>query len=225
MQIVAADNVAETAAELLADRLRELTKDGRRASIAISGGETPWPTLNCLACLALPWEAIDLYQVDERIVPADDPARNLARLRSVLADRVPVRLHPMPVEAADLDRAAADYAAALPAELDIVQLGLGGDGHTASLVPGDAALSVTGADVALTAPYQGNRRMTLTYPALNRAGMILWLVSGSGKREALGRLLAGSAAIPASGIAREQAIVVADRAALGPWSDPAQTRD
>lgn len=215
MEIVAADNIAEIAADRIAERLRELTRDGRRASIAISGGETPWPTLNCLACVALPWEAVDVYQVDERIVPIGDPARNLARLKTVLTDRVPVKLHPLPVEAADLEQAAADYAASLPPALDIVQLGLGADGHTASLLPGDPALGVEDRDVALTAPYQGHRRMTLTFPAINRAGAVFWLVGGAEKRAALERLLSGDEEIPASWVARERAVVVADRAALG----------
>ncbi len=215
MEIVVADNVAEAAADMLADKLRELTGDGRRASMAVSGGETPWPMLERLADFAIPWDQIDVYQVDERIVPIDDPARNLARLKTVLTDRVPAKLHAMPVEATDLERAAADYAAALPPVLDIIQLGLGADGHTASLVPGDPALAVEDADFALTRPYQGHRRMTLTFPAINRAGAIFWLVSGAGKRAALKKLLAGNEEIPAAWVEREQAVVIADHAALG----------
>ena len=215
MEIVAADDVAEVAAQRLAERLRELTRNGRRASIAVSGGSTPWPALERLATFAIPWNLIDVYQVDERIVSIDDPARNLARLKMVLTDRVPATLHAMPVEAADLEQAAARYAASLPSLLDIVQLGLGSDGHTASLVPGDPALAVEDADVALSGPYQGHRRMTLTFPAINRAGAIFWLVSGAGKRAALDQLLSGDEGIPGSRVARDQAVLIADRAALG----------
>ena len=214
MRIVEAEDVAAAAAAFLADRLRGLTADGRPASIAVSGGTTPWPMLAALAKVDLPWDRIDIYQVDERIAPAGDPARNLTRLAEIFAS-VPAALHPMPVEASDLDGAAADYATTLPPVLDIVQLGLGGDGHTASLVPGDPVLDVTDRDVAVTEPYQGHRRMTLTYPAINRAGLILWLVAGAGKSEALAALLAGDPNIPAGRIGQDQAVLFADSAALG----------
>jgi 6-phosphogluconolactonase len=125
----------------------------------------------------------------------------------------------MPVEAPDLQAAVARYAASLqeiagsPPVLDLVHLGLGPDGHTASLVPGDRVLEVTDADVALTGIYQGRRRMTLTYPMINRARRILWLVTGSEKVEMLGRLRKGDASIPAGRIRQDQAIVFADQAA------------
>jgi 6-phosphogluconolactonase len=102
-----------------------------------------------------------------------------------------------------------------PPVLDLVHLGLGPDGHTASLAPDDAVLNVTGAAVALTGIYQGRRRMTLTYPALNRARHVLWLVTGSEKTEMLRRLLEGDESIPAGRVSREQAVVLADRAAAG----------
>ena len=124
----------------------------------------------------------------------------------------------MPVEAEDLERAAHDYAAFLaartgePATLDVVHLGMGSDGHTASLVPGDAVLDVDGSDVALTAaPYQGRRRMTLTFPVLNRARALLWLLTGAGKAEMLRRLRDGDSSIPAGRVSRERALVFADR--------------
>lgn len=213
MRVVKTDDPAAAAAELLAERLRDLTRNGKRASLAVSGGTTPWPMLRALASRNLPWPQLDIFQVDERIVPDGHAARNLAGPRNALGDR-PVALHPMPVEASDLDQAAADYAKRLPARLDIVQLGLGADGHTASLLPGDSALDVLDSDVALTGVYQGHRRMTLTYPAINRAGLVVWLVTGAEKREAVDRLLAGDETIPAGRVAAEEAVLVADRAAL-----------
>ena len=103
-----------------------------------------------------------------------------------------------------------------PPVLDLVHLGLGPDGHTASLVPGDPVLDVTDADVALTGVYQGRRRMTLTYPILNRARRILWLVTGSEKAGPLVRLRQGDPSIPAGRVRQDQALVLADRAAAGP---------
>ena len=143
--------------------------------------------LRALAGEDVPWEQVHVVQVDERVAPAGDPDRNLTHLRESLLTRVPLRpeqIHAMPVEAPDLEAAAASYARTLqeiagsPPVLDLVHLGLGPDGHTASLVPGDPVLDVTDADVALTGVYQGRRRMTLTYPMLNRSRRILWLVTG-----------------------------------------------
>ena len=173
----------------------------------------------------VPWEHVHLLQVDERVAPAGDPDRNLTHLRESLLDHVPLpseQIHAMPVEAADLEAACAQYAATLraiagsPPVLDLVHLGLGPDGHTASLVPGDQVLDVTDVDVALTGPYQGRRRMTLTYPVINRARRILWVVTGADKVTMLGRLLDGDPSIPAGRVQRDSAVVVADRAAAGP---------
>jgi len=180
--------------------------------------------LRALAREEVPWKAVQVVQVDERVAPAGDPDRNLTHLRESLLEQAslhPEQIHAMPVEAPDLDLAAAEYAAALqkiagsPPVLDLVHLGLGPDGHTASLVPGDRVLQVTDADVALTAVYQGRRRMTLTYPILNRSRRVLWLVTGSDKAEMVGRLYAGDTSIPAGRVNRERALILADRAAAG----------
>jgi len=172
----------------------------------------------------VPWPAVHVVQVDERVAPAGDPDRNLTHLRESLLDRaplVPEHIHPMPVESADLQAAAAQYAATLhqiagsPALLDLVHLGLGPDGHTASLVPGDPVLNVKNADVALTGVYQGRRRMTLTYPIINRSRRVLWVVTGGEKEQMLNRLLAGDESIPAGRVSRERALLLADAAAAG----------
>lgn len=197
--------VAEAAAEAV---------DARgRFTWAVSGGRTPWAMLARLA-ERMPWEETTVFQVDERVAPDGDPDRNLVHLeRALPLDRVELR--PMPVTAADLDAAAAEYAASLPAAFDLVHLGLGADGHTASLVPGDPVLGETDRDVALTGIYEGRRRMTLTYPTLDRARSILWLVVGSDKAAALDRLLARDPSTPAGRVSTENALVLADRAAAG----------
>jgi 6-phosphogluconolactonase len=163
----------------------------------------------------MPWDKVTIFQVDERIAPEDDPDRNLTQLQRSLPPGGAADVRPMPVWAEDLEAAAAMYAESLPDQLDLVHLGLGPDGHTASLVPGDEALSVQDRDVVLTGPYQGRRRMTLTYPALNRARQILWLVTGEDKVDALRRLRAGDQSIPAGWVSTENALVLADVAAAG----------
>ena len=190
-------------------------------TLASSGGGTAAALLDALAASAVPWPRVHLLQADERVAPDGDPRRNWRGLAERLLARVdlpPSNLHPMPVTAQDLAAAALDYAALLqrlagrPPVLDLVHLGLGEDGHTASLVPGDDALH-TVLDVAVTGEYAGLRRMTLTFPVLARARRLLWLVTGSGKAAMLARLVAGDHGIPAGRVARERALVVADRAA------------
>ncbi|MDQ3945532.1 MAG: 6-phosphogluconolactonase [Actinomycetota bacterium] len=189
-----------------------------RFTLAVSGGTTPKRFFEELTHRPLPWRSIHVFQVDERVAPPGHSDRNLAGLTRHLVERVPIpaaNVHPMPVEAADLAAAAADYAAELrevcgpEGVLDLVHLGLGDDGHTASWPPGDPVVDVTDADVAVIGPFRGYRRMTLTPPAVNRAGRILWLVDGAGKAPVLARLLDGDPTIPASRVRREGAVIVA----------------
>jgi 6-phosphogluconolactonase len=214
--------VAHKAATVVAADLRSAIAARGRFIMAVSGGRTPWTMLRALADEGLPWEHVHVFQVDERVAPAGDPDRNLTHLRASLLDHAPLpadNVHAMPVEAADLDRAAAQYAETLrevagrPTVLDLVHLGLGPDGHTASLVPGDPAVDVTDTDVAISGPYQGHRRMTLTFPIINRSRRILWLVTGDEKAATLVRLRDGDRSIPASRVRRDGALVLADRAA------------
>src|SRR5467141_3047983 len=219
-----ADCVARAAAATIAADARAAIAARGRFALAVSGGHTPWIMLRALAEEGIPWAGVHVFQTDERVAPAGDPDRNLTHLRESLPQHAPLRpeqIHAMPVETADLQAAATQYAQALreiagsPTVLDLVHLGLGPDGHTASLVLGDGVLDVTDADVALTGVYQGRRRMTLTYPMLNRARRVLWVVTGSEKIEMLRRLRDGDVSIPAGRVRREQALVLTDRAAAG----------
>ena len=209
-----ADAVAERGAQVVASAAAMAVADRDRFTLAVSGGRTPWAMFAALHG-RMPWEKVTIFQVDERIAPEDDPDRNLTQLKGALPPGGAADVRPMPVWAEDLEAAAALYADALPDKLDLVHLGLGPDGHTASLVPGDAVLAVQDRDVALTGEYQGRRRMTLTYPALNRARQLLWLVTGDDKVHALRRLRAGDQTIPAGWISTDNALVLADAAAAG----------
>jgi len=217
-----ADAVARKAAEIIAADARAAVLARGRFVMAVSGGHTPWLMLRALANEDVPWQSVNVIQVDERVAPAGDPDRNLTHLRESLLEHAPLRpeqIHAMPVEASDLEAAAKHYAltvqeiAGTPPVLDLAHLGLGPDGHTASLVPRDPVLDVTDADVALTGVYQQKRRMTLTYPMLNRSRRILWLVTGKDKVTALARLRDGDRSIPAGRIRQDQALVLADSAA------------
>jgi 6-phosphogluconolactonase len=219
-----AEAVARRAAAIVAEAARAAVEARGRFVLAVSGGRTPWRMLEGLARERVPWDAVHVAQVDERVAPEGDPERNLTHLRESLLARAPLRrdhVHAMPVEAPDLAEAAARYARTLrevagsPLEIDLVHLGLGDDGHTASLVPGDPVLAVRDADVAPTGVYQGRRRMTLTYPTLDRARRILWLVTGAGKAAMLERLRRGDTSIPAGRVRQDRALALADRAAAG----------
>ena len=217
-----ADAVARRAAAFIADAARTAVSARGRFVFAVSGGRTPWIMLRVLAEEELPWEAVEVVQVDERVAPEGHTDRNLTHLRESLLERAPLKpgqIHAMPVEAEDLGAAAGEYGETLDGltgpsgRLDLVHLGLGPDGHTASLIPDAPELDVRDAPVAVTGVYQGRRRMTLTYPVLDRARRILWVVTGDDKREMLPRLRDGDAAIPAGRVASGNAVVLADRAA------------
>jgi 6-phosphogluconolactonase len=217
-----ADAVARAAAAFTVAEARAAVDARGRFIMAVSGGRTPWAMLRALANEPMPWPEVHVVQVDERIAPDGDAERNLMHLRESLLAHSPLapdHVHAMPVEWANLHKASERYGATLrdiagaPPVLDLAHLGLGPDGHTASLVPGDPVLDVTTADVAITGIYQGRRRMTLTYPMLNRSRRILWLVTGPEKADMLLRLGDGDRSIPAGRISREQAVVLADDAA------------
>ena len=219
-----ADSVAREAASLIAVAARAAVAERGRFIMAVSGGHTPWVMLRNLTREEVPWDKVHLAQVDERVAPPGHPDRNLTHLQESQLEHAPLppeQIYAMPVESVDLESAAKQYAATLakiagsPPVLDLVHLGLGPDGHTASLVPGDAVLEVNDADVAVTGIYQGRRRMTLTYPIINRARRVLWLVTGSEKAGMLTRLREGDPSIPAGRVNQERALVLADRAAAG----------
>ncbi len=221
--------VATRAARLIAAAARAAVAERGRFTLAVSGGHTPWLMVRVLAAEQVPWESVHVFQVDERIAPPGHPERNLTHLcESLLAHTAldASRLHAMPVEVADLPAAAASYAAELhtvagsPPVIDLVHLGLGPDGHTASLVPCDPVLRVSDADVALTGEYQGRRRMTLTYPALGRARQLLWVVTGADKAPVLPRLVSGDPSIPAGRVRADRALVLSDAAAAAALPSP-----
>ncbi len=199
----AAAKVKEIAAESIAER--------GVFTFAVSGGRTPWIMFRHLADMEMPWESTRIFQVDERVADAQDPARNLRHLIEAL-DGAPADIVAMPVELIDLSAAAQDYAGKLPGRFDLIHLGLGPDGHTASLVPDDPILDVRNVLVAVTTnTYQGHRRMSLTYPALDSARCILWLVTGAEKNVALTRLLDHDRSIPAGQVAAADNLVICDR--------------
>jgi 6-phosphogluconolactonase len=209
-----AEAVARRGADIVADAAAAAITERGAFTFAVSGGRTPWAMFAELAG-RLPWEKVTIFQVDERIAPEGDADRNLTQLVQSLPPGGAADVRAMPVGSEDLERAADDYASSLPDAFDLVHLGLGPDGHTASLVPGDRVLDVGDRDVAVTGDYQGRRRMTLTYPVLNRARHVLWLVTGEDKVDALRRLRDSDASIPAGRVSTENALVVADAAAAG----------
>jgi 6-phosphogluconolactonase len=215
---VAGDEKAASrrAAELIAAAGGEAETEHNHFTVAMSGGRSPWAMLAILGELEeMPWDKTELFQVDERVASPGSPDRNLTHMVLGLSMDHQAALRPMPVTQRDLDAAAGEYESTLPERFDLVHLGLGPDGHTASLVPGDPVLEVSDRRVALTGDYQGHPRMTLTYPALNEARRIVWLVTGPDKREPLQKLLAGDDSIPAGRVRNENMVVVADEAAAG----------
>jgi 6-phosphogluconolactonase len=216
-----AESACAAAAVAIATVLRDAVTRRGVATLALSGGSTPVPMFDALSEQELPWTSVHIFQSDERCAPRGSAERNLTQVEQHLLSRVHAKpvVHAMPVDGAgDVAAAASAYAREIAAVagsgmLDVVHLGLGSDGHTASLVPGDPVLEIVDRDVAITAPYRGLRRMTLTYPLLSRARSIVWLVTGSTKADAMARLIAGDTAMPAGRVARDHAVVFADRAA------------
>jgi len=215
-----ADAVARRGAALIAAAAHDAVAARGHFAFAVSGGRTPRTMLRALAREQLPWDRCELFQVDERIAPLGDRDRNWRMVPATLIAALGERAHAMPVEEVDLESSADRYAAALaracgkPPVLDLVHLGLGPDGHTASLVPGDPVLDVAESEVALTGVYQNRRRMTLTFPVLDRARAVLWIVTGADKRDAVARLRSGDRTIPAARVAaKEQRLVVDEGAA------------
>lgn len=229
--IVESDRLAAAGAAHIAAALRAAVEARGRASVAFSGGSNAGPLFAALADTDVPWSAVDVLQVDERVAPEGDAERNLTALRQRLLDRValpPDQIHAMPVDAVDLDAVAAGYATVLcdvagrPPRLDVVHLGIGTDGHTASLIPGSPLLAVTSRLVGVTEPYRGRRRMTLTLPVLSQARQVLWYVSGAGKAAIVRRLVDGDTSIPAGRVERSRALLLLDTPAAGdlPTQDP-----
>lgn len=217
------DEVAVAGAEFVFESARRAIRERNQFALALSGGNTPWNMLRKLAECDLPWDRVSIVQVDERVAPDGDESRNLGHIRETLTDRIglpPGNLLAMPVDCKNLDDATRQYAFKLsalagePAVLDLVHLGLGEDGHTASLVPGDAALDTNDCDVAITGMYCGQRRMTLSYPIINRARRILWMITGASKSDMLNRLIQADINIPAGRVRQRRATVIADAAAL-----------
>jgi 6-phosphogluconolactonase len=206
---------ARRAAELIAAAGDEAAAERDHFTLAMSGGRSPWAMLAILGELdAMPWDKTELFQVDERVASPGSPDRNLTHMVLGLSMDHQATLRPMPVTQRDLDAAAHEYETSLPERFDLLHLGLGPDGHTASLVPNDPVLEVSDRRVALTGEYQGHPRMTLTYPAINDARRIVWLITGPDKREPLQKLLAGDNSIPAGRVRNENMVVVTDEAAI-----------
>jgi 6-phosphogluconolactonase len=209
------EEVHKRGAEVLAQAAKDAVAERDRAELAVSGGSDPWPMFSQLEDLFGDWDKAELFQVDERVAPAGSDERNLTHLIESLSIGVQGSIKPMPVTDEDLDAAAARYAESLPERLDIAHLGIGPDGHTASLVPGDPVLEVKDRRVAVTSgEYQGVRRMTLTYPEIEQTRQLLWVVTGESKVDALRKLIAQDPSTP-SGRMRPSgdSLILADRAA------------
>jgi 6-phosphogluconolactonase len=208
-----AEAAARRAAEVVAETARSAIDLRGAFAMAVSGGRSPSLMFADLATRDVPWKQTGIWQVDERVAPDGHPDRNLTGLLASLPPDARSVVRPMPVTDEDLEVAAGRYAASLPEEFDVVHLGLGDDGHTASLVPGDPVLDVVDREVAVTGDYRGRRRMTFTLPLLDRQPFVLWLVTGEDKAAVVPLLLAADPSIPAGRVRAERQLVVADRAA------------
>ncbi|GHG67006.1 6-phosphogluconolactonase [Comamonas sp. JC664] len=215
--VVPTGALSQQAADWMADALQTTLAAQPRASLALSGGSTPGPAYRALATRVLPWERVDIYFVDERFVPPDHAESNYRLVEDTLLR--PLQLAPSQVfrmegEREDRDDAARDYAARLPAVLDVVLLGMGDDGHTASLFPGHAALEEHEQRVlAVVGPKPPPWRLTLTLPVLQAARQVLTLVSGAGKRDTVRRALAGDSSLPVARVTNTEWML--DPAAAG----------
>lgn len=238
MKIVVADTpdaLAVSAADFIADAARAAVRARGRFSLCMTGGATPEQTYRQLAEHDLPWDVMDFFWGDERFVPFDDPRSNFGMAQRSLLSRVSVpaaNLFPIPTDAATPTEAADLYAqtvadafavtlAAAPPAFDLLLLGLGDDGHCASLFPGHPTLhertlwAVAAPPGTLPPPVE---RVTLTFSVLNAARQILFLVAGEKKAEAVADILEGGASVdkrPAAGVKPENGTLtwLLDRAA------------
>jgi 6-phosphogluconolactonase len=210
MRFEVTDRLAERTAEELHDAIVGVLRTDERCSLALSGGHGPAPAFRALARMPIDFARVDVFQVDERVAPRGHPDRNLTLIEDAFLSNIegdPPRMYEMPVDGTpDPDR----YAHELPAVLDVVHLGMGPDGHTASLVPGDPVLEVRDRRVAMSGPYQNYLRMTMTYPTLDAAAKIIFMIDGETKRDALRKLEAGDTSIPAARIAARDVLVLTD---------------
>jgi 6-phosphogluconolactonase len=210
-----------------------------RTVIALSGGNTPKPLYQLLAQepikSRLPWDRVHWILGDERFVPPSDPASNFGMARAAFLGHVPVppeNVHPVETQGMTLDEAAESYEAMLKGLygadtlqpdrplLNLTLLGLGEDGHTASLLPGQPVLQERKRWVAPVPKGREEERVTLTYPALDSSSVVAFLVSGEGKRDILDKILSGETGFPAAHIrAQGEVVWFADRAAAGRWAD------
>ena len=215
---------ARDAAEFIAERLAQAVEMRGRASFAVSGGRSPWPMFEHLASQDVDWSAVHVFQVDERLVPVDHAERNWKRfLENTLAHRIAdANRHPMPVEIENHELAIGRYTrelsefAGVPPALDVVHLGIGEDGHTASLFVDDSLLGDTRHWVGVSRVYQGYRRLTLTLPVLNCARAIVWFAVGASRRTILTRLHDDDPEIAASHVRRDRATCFTDKDAAPP---------
>lgn len=203
---------ATDAAHLVASKLRNAVQRREVASLAVSGGTTPAKMFSVLADLEVPWRTVTVWQVDERVAPDGSPDRNAALLDVFVAVGASVRA--MPVTDRDLESAARRYAAELPTRFDVVHLGIGDDGHTASWPPGDPVADELD-PVALSGEYRGTRRMTLTPHVVNGARQRLVLAVGADKAAAMRGWLLRNEALPIERLHRTDTVVVLDMAAAG----------
>lgn len=214
VETVEPERWAARAADITAAELNAALRERSRATLAVSGGRSPKRYFEELSRREVPWDRVTILQVDERVVPEGSPERNLTDQIASFGD-LEARWLPLPVSAHEDPKALKAFVEDLredagnPPVIDVIHLGLGDDGHTASLVPGDPVLDEKHHVLAHTGLYNGTRRLTLTEPVLSRARLVLWLVSGSNKAEPVKKLLAGDPSIPGSLVRAARQILIA----------------